>query len=65
MIDDANVSSHHASLEATNDAINVTDLGSTNGTKLNGTMLEANNTISAKAGDTLEFGDRSFKIERT
>jgi pSer/pThr/pTyr-binding forkhead associated (FHA) protein len=51
-------------LEATNDAINVTDLGSTNGTKLNGTPLKANKTVSAKVGDTLEFGDRSFKIER-
>ena len=64
VIDDANVSSHHARLEATNDAINVTDLGSTNGTKLNGVTLEANKTVSAKAGDTLEFGDRSFKVER-
>jgi pSer/pThr/pTyr-binding forkhead associated (FHA) protein/uncharacterized protein YegL len=65
VIDDANVSSHHATLEATNDTINVTDLGSTNGTKLNGTLLEANKTVSAKAGDTLEFGDRSFKLERS
>jgi pSer/pThr/pTyr-binding forkhead associated (FHA) protein/uncharacterized protein YegL len=64
VIDDANVSSHHATLEATNDTINVTDLGSTNGTKLNGVMLEANKTVSAKVGDTLEFGDRSFKVER-
>ena len=65
VIDDANVSSHHARLEVTNDAINVTDLGSTNGTKLNGVLLEANKTVSAKVGDTLEFGDRSFKVERT
>jgi pSer/pThr/pTyr-binding forkhead associated (FHA) protein/uncharacterized protein YegL len=64
VIDDANVSSHHATLEATNDAINVTDLGSTNGTKLNGVMLEANKMVSAKAGDTLEFGDRGFKVEQ-
>jgi uncharacterized protein YegL len=64
VIDDANVSSHHATLEATQETINVTDLGSTNGTKLNGTLLEANKTVSAKSGDTLEFGDRSFKIER-
>jgi uncharacterized protein YegL len=64
VIDDANVSSHHATLQATNDAINVTDLGSTNGTKLNGTPLEANKTVSAKVGDTLEFGDRGFKVER-
>ena len=64
VIDDANVSSHHAILEATQEAINVTDLGSTNGTKLNGTLLEANKTVSAKTGDTLEFGDRGFKVER-
>ena len=64
VIDDANVSSHHATLEATNDTINVTDLGSTNGTKLNGTLLEANKPVSAKAGDALEFGDRGFKVER-
>jgi pSer/pThr/pTyr-binding forkhead associated (FHA) protein/uncharacterized protein YegL len=64
VIDDANVSSHHATLEATNDTINVTDLGSTNGTKLNGVLLEANKTVSAKVGDTLEFGDRRFKVER-
>jgi uncharacterized protein YegL len=64
VIDDANTSSHHATLEATNDTINVTDLGSTNGTKLNGTPLEANKTVSVKAGDTLEFGDRGFKVER-
>ncbi len=64
VIDDTNVSSHHATLEATNDTINVTDLGSTNGTKLNGTLLEANKTVSVKAGDTLEFGDRSFKVEQ-
>jgi pSer/pThr/pTyr-binding forkhead associated (FHA) protein len=64
VIDDANVSSHHATLEATNDAIKITDLGSTNGTKLNGITLEANNPVGAKAGDTLEFGDRRFNVER-
>jgi pSer/pThr/pTyr-binding forkhead associated (FHA) protein/uncharacterized protein YegL len=64
VIDDANVSSHHAIVEATQDTLNVTDLGSTNGTKLNGAALEANKMVNAKAGDTLEFGDRSFKIER-
>ena len=53
-IEDASVSTHHARLEALGNGYLLTDLGSTNGTYLNGEPLEEPRKL--KAGDRVRFG---------
>ncbi len=55
-LDDASVSSHHAQLSPKDDGFVLKDLGSTNGTKLNGTSLKANEEHILNAGDKIQFG---------
>jgi pSer/pThr/pTyr-binding forkhead associated (FHA) protein len=55
-IDDASVSSHHAKVEPIGEVYALTDLGSTNGTRLNGTQLKASETHQLSPGDKIRFG---------
>lgn len=55
-IDDASVSSHHAKLEPAGEGYTLTDLGSTNGTRLNGGQLKENEAHVLNAGDKIRFG---------
>ena len=50
----ASVSSHHATIKRRGDAFFVQDLGTTNGTKLNGVEVEE---AKLEEGDQLAFGD--------
>ena len=50
----ASVSSHHATIKRRGDSHYVQDLGTTNGTKLNGVEVEE---AKLEDGDTLTFGD--------
>ena len=55
-IDDASVSSHHAVLRLHGEHYILTDIGSTNGTRLNGSDIEPDAEHPLKPGDTIRFG---------
>ncbi len=60
-IDDKSVSKRHCLFEPTPEGVRLTDLGSTNGTSVNGTVLTANEPYLLKAGDMIDLGN--FAIE--
>ncbi len=53
---DAGVSRRHAVIYAAENGLQVRDVGSTNGTRINGFMLEPNQPYKLNEGDELEFG---------
>ncbi len=55
-LDDVSVSSHHAQFSPKEDGFILKDLGSTNGTKLNGALVKANEEHVLNAGDKIQFG---------
>ncbi len=55
-IDDVSVSSHHAQIAPSAGIFLLTDLGSTNGTTVNGTELQPQTEYTLKAGDRVRFG---------
>jgi len=58
---DSSASRRHASLVPSADGLNVTDLGSTNGTFVNGQKAQ---TATARPGDTLKIGATTFRVEQ-
>ena len=56
------VSRRHAMLRATEDAIGIIDLGSTNGTQLNGKSLRAETLYTIAEGDALILGRLSMNL---
>jgi ABC transport system ATP-binding/permease protein len=52
------VSGHHLRLDVSGDTAQVTDLGSTNGTALNGRFLTPNNPAPFQPGDMLRIADQ-------
>ena len=56
------VSGRHASFSAANGLMAVTDLGSTNGTKVNGESLAPNAPRQLKSGDKVTFADQEMVI---
>ena len=57
------VSSRHIRLERQGNAFQVRDLGSTNGTLLNGEPLEANIPQPLRTGDTIQVGSLEILLE--
>jgi hypothetical protein len=57
---DTSVSRRHAEVRATGDGFSVADLGSTNGTKVNGAVVTER---KLKDGDTISVGDTHLKYE--
>jgi len=55
-IDDVSVSSHHAEIAPSSGIYLLKDLGSTNGTKVNGTDLQPETEYTLKPGDKIRFG---------
>lgn len=55
-IDDTRISRKHAQLTLDGMIGTISDLGSTNGTKVNGTKLEASASVALAAGDTISLG---------
>jgi pSer/pThr/pTyr-binding forkhead associated (FHA) protein len=55
-VNDASVSSHHARIAPGGEGYILTDLGSTNGTRLNGNQCTAEAEYSLSAGDKVIFG---------
>lgn len=58
------VSRHHARLVQEKDQVELIDLGSTNGTFLNGEQLERNQTAALNPGDEIRFGDQVLFFKR-
>jgi len=56
------VSRNHAELQLNGDTLTVSDLGSTNGTFVNGVRLDANLPHLLQIGDEIRFGDRIFIV---
>ncbi len=57
------VSRLHARIDRRGETYWLTDLNSTNGTAVNGTALEANETVQIHAGDRIDLADLHFKFE--
>jgi putative nucleotidyltransferase with HDIG domain len=62
VLDDSSVSRYHAELRATERGWRVRDLGSTNGTRLNGVRL-GNGQWPLRAKDLLQFGEVAVVVE--
>jgi pSer/pThr/pTyr-binding forkhead associated (FHA) protein len=60
---DPYVSGAHAEISADDDGLWLTDVGSTNGTVLNGTRLQPNIRMALKTGDEIVFGQTAVKLE--
>ena len=58
------ISRHHAEFSLTEDAVSVVDLGSTNGTFVNGERLQVNHLHPLEDGDEVRFGNRVLVIGR-
>ncbi|SDA60304.1 FHA domain protein [Butyrivibrio sp. INlla18] len=56
------ISRRHCVIQKTPECIQISDLGSTNGTWLNGEKLEPNNMHQIHAGDELKIADITFRI---
>lgn len=63
VLTDPYVSGQHALLEITGDTIQLTDLGSTNGTFVNGNRLTPNVPTSLEAGVAITLGQNQFTVE--
>ncbi|MHB9035229.1 MAG: FHA domain-containing protein [Armatimonadota bacterium] len=63
VIPDSYVSGRHADLTVEDDVFTITDVGSTNGTCVNGVRLEPNAGKEVRAGDEITIGQKVFRIE--
>jgi len=61
---DPYVSGSHAQISAEGDLFQVTDVGSTNGTLLNGTRMEINSPAILSDGDVVLIGSTALRFER-
>jgi pSer/pThr/pTyr-binding forkhead associated (FHA) protein len=61
VLDDANVSRHHAEVRPSGGSWIVNDLGSTNGIKLNGRRIRGPESL--KRGDVIELGTSSVTFD--
>ena len=59
-IDDPEVSRRHAGLRPAGDGLEIEDLGSLNGTWVNGTRIQG--TVRLSAGDRVQLGATSFEV---
>src|SRR5438876_1811911 len=62
VLDDNSVSRYHAEVRSTDRGWRVRDLGSTNGTRLNGVRL-GNGQWPLRPRDLLQFGEVAFMVE--
>jgi pSer/pThr/pTyr-binding forkhead associated (FHA) protein len=59
-IDDPEVSRRHAALRPADDGLEIEDLGSLNGTWVNGTRIQG--AVRLAAGDRVQLGDTAFEV---
>ncbi|MBS0520932.1 MAG: adenylate/guanylate cyclase domain-containing protein [Proteobacteria bacterium] len=64
VIPHATVSRRHARLTLDGDALQIEDLGSTNGTAVNGALVKANSPVALQAGSRLRVGDVELAIRQ-
>ena len=62
-LDDEFASTQHARLEARADGVWLEDVGSTNGTVVNGTRIDGPRKLAP--GDVIRIGDTDFRFERS
>jgi pSer/pThr/pTyr-binding forkhead associated (FHA) protein len=62
MLSDARASRRHAQITSTDGVLVIEDLGSTNGTKVNGTPLNAGDKKTLAGGDKLSFGGIELQL---
>jgi pSer/pThr/pTyr-binding forkhead associated (FHA) protein len=60
---DTRVSRRHASLSFDNDVLTLEDMGSTNGTKIDGTVLVLASKVTLKGGEKLSFGGLELMLQ--
>jgi len=60
--DDEVASGHHARIESQRDGVWILDLGSTNGTYVNGARLDGRRLL--REGDVVQIGDTELRFER-
>ena len=63
VVNDGKASSHHAELRSIGQDYTVTDLGSTNGTYVNGQQLDRNMPRVLHTGDIIRIGDTNYTFE--
>lgn len=63
VLDDSRVSRHHAQVRPHGAGWVVTDEGSSNGTRVNGALINARRPTTLRTGDTLEIGPARFRLE--
>jgi hypothetical protein len=61
VVDDPTVSRHHAVIELYNDGMTLRDLGSSNGTQLNGSRISG--AVPLRVGDHVLFGSVAIRVE--
>jgi pSer/pThr/pTyr-binding forkhead associated (FHA) protein len=59
---DGKVSRRHAQVGSDSGVLTLEDLGSTNGTKVNGTALAPGEKVTLKSGDTISLGGIELKL---
>jgi hypothetical protein len=59
LLNDTQVSRRHAQIENQNGVAVVTDLGSANGSYINGQRMSPSSPVTLRSGDSLRFGDTS------
>jgi pSer/pThr/pTyr-binding forkhead associated (FHA) protein len=62
LIPDSTVSRKHAQITVSGDTVKLVDLGSTNGTTVNGSRIAANEDVELKANDEIGFGATTFRL---
>src|ERR1041385_4567797 len=60
---DKGVSRRHAIISPSDDGLNIRDLGSTNGTRVNGYKLESNQPYKLADNDEIEFGQLHLTVK--
>jgi pSer/pThr/pTyr-binding forkhead associated (FHA) protein len=62
MLVDGKISRRHAQITSDNGNLSVEDLGSTNGTKVNGNKVNPGDKVTLNGGDTVSFGGIELKL---
>ncbi|MGZ4260485.1 MAG: DUF6519 domain-containing protein [Solirubrobacteraceae bacterium] len=61
--DHPDISRHHAQFGVQGDVLTIMDLGSTNGTKVNGQQLAERVSVQLAPGDTIQVGSRELQLQ--
>lgn len=65
VIDDSQISRHHARIELKGEELYIVDLGSSNGTSVNGIAIKPESQHQLKSGDVISIGNASLTVRLT